>query len=128
MLRYRRRRTLACRFIQAFGRAGFTFKHYPPRLMTNRSNIARWLESETLHLKRLGMSFHRIAEHAKNALRTSFSRSSRESVMGLRAALASKQVCQAILHPKRARAIGWPPYLILRPKYELLWMDCRERC
>ena len=34
-----------------------------PRLLTNRSVIARWVEAETLHLKRLGMSFQVIADH-----------------------------------------------------------------
>jgi hypothetical protein len=34
-----------------------------PRLLTNRSLIARWVESEALHLKRLGMSFEKIADH-----------------------------------------------------------------
>jgi hypothetical protein len=34
-----------------------------PRLLTNRSIIARWVEAETLHLKRLGMSYQLIASH-----------------------------------------------------------------
>src|SRR6267142_7048926 len=34
-----------------------------PRLLTKRSVIARWVEAETLHLKRLGMSFQVIADH-----------------------------------------------------------------
>ena len=34
-----------------------------PRLLTNRSIIARWVEAESLHLKRLGMSFEKIADH-----------------------------------------------------------------
>src|SRR5260370_37089105 len=34
-----------------------------PRLLTNRSIIARWVEAETLHLKRLGMSYQLIADH-----------------------------------------------------------------
>src|ERR1700682_835319 len=34
-----------------------------PRLLTNRSIIARWVEAETLHLKRLGMSYQVIADH-----------------------------------------------------------------
>jgi len=34
-----------------------------PRLLTNRSIIARWVEAETLHLKRLGMSYEVIADH-----------------------------------------------------------------
>jgi hypothetical protein len=34
----------------------------PPRL-TNRSLIARWVEAEALHLKRLGMNYPMIAEH-----------------------------------------------------------------
>lgn len=34
-----------------------------PRLLTNRSIIARWVEAETLHLKRLGMSYQVIANH-----------------------------------------------------------------
>jgi hypothetical protein len=32
-------------------------------VLTNRSIIARWVEGETLHLKRLGMSFQAIADH-----------------------------------------------------------------
>ena len=31
--------------------------------LTNRSLIARWVEAETLHLKRLGMSYQAIADH-----------------------------------------------------------------
>jgi hypothetical protein len=34
-----------------------------PRILANRSIIARWVEAETLHLKRLGMSFQVIADH-----------------------------------------------------------------
>jgi len=34
-----------------------------PRLLTNRSTVARWVEAETLHLKRLGMSYQEIADH-----------------------------------------------------------------
>jgi hypothetical protein len=34
-----------------------------PRVLTNRSIIARWVEAETLHLKRLGMSYQVIADH-----------------------------------------------------------------
>jgi hypothetical protein len=34
-----------------------------PRLLTNRSIVARWVEAETLHLKRLGMSYQEIADH-----------------------------------------------------------------
>ena len=34
-----------------------------PRQLTNRSIIARWVEAETLHLKRLGMSYQVIADH-----------------------------------------------------------------
>src|ERR1700687_5174016 len=34
-----------------------------PKLLTNRSSIARWVEAETLHLKRLGMSYQVIADH-----------------------------------------------------------------
>ena len=34
-----------------------------PKVLTNRSIIARWVEGETLHLKRLGMSFQAIADH-----------------------------------------------------------------
>src|SRR5713226_1737743 len=34
-----------------------------PRLLTSRSIIARWVEAETLHLKRLGMSYQLIADH-----------------------------------------------------------------
>jgi hypothetical protein len=31
--------------------------------LTNRSIIAAWVEAETLHMKRLGMGYHAIAEH-----------------------------------------------------------------
>ena len=31
--------------------------------LTNRSRIARWVEAETLHLKRLGMGYQAIADH-----------------------------------------------------------------
>src|SRR5262249_25785590 len=31
--------------------------------LTNRSLIARWVETETLHLKRLGMGYQAIADH-----------------------------------------------------------------
>src|SRR5215469_15394570 len=34
-----------------------------PKLLTNRSIIARWVEAESLHLKRLGMSYQAIADH-----------------------------------------------------------------
>src|SRR5215471_10904584 len=34
-----------------------------PKLLTNRSIIARWVEAETLHLKRLGMGYQAIADH-----------------------------------------------------------------
>lgn len=34
-----------------------------PKLLTNRTIIARWVEAETLHLKRLGMGYETIAEH-----------------------------------------------------------------
>jgi hypothetical protein len=34
-----------------------------PRSLTNRSIVARWIEAETRHLKRLGMSFEAIADH-----------------------------------------------------------------
>src|SRR5260370_29684782 len=34
-----------------------------PKVLTNRSIIARWVEAETLHLKRLGMGYQAIAEH-----------------------------------------------------------------
>lgn len=34
-----------------------------PKLLTNRSVIARWVEAETLHVKRLGMSYQAIADH-----------------------------------------------------------------
>jgi len=34
-----------------------------PRLVTQRTILARWLEAETLHLKRLGMSYQLIADH-----------------------------------------------------------------
>jgi len=34
-----------------------------PKVLTNRSIIARWVEAETLHLKRLGMSYQVIANH-----------------------------------------------------------------
>jgi hypothetical protein len=34
-----------------------------PKVLTNRSIIARWVEAETLHLKRLGMGYQAIADH-----------------------------------------------------------------
>jgi hypothetical protein len=34
-----------------------------PARLTERSIIARWVEAETLHLKRLGMSYQVIADH-----------------------------------------------------------------
>jgi hypothetical protein len=34
-----------------------------PKQLTNRSIIARWVEAETLHLKRLGMGYQAIADH-----------------------------------------------------------------
>jgi hypothetical protein len=34
-----------------------------PRLLTDRSMNARWIEAEALHLKRLGMSYQGIANH-----------------------------------------------------------------
>src|SRR5258708_13625504 len=34
-----------------------------PKQLTNRSLIARWVEGETLHLKRLGMGYQAIADH-----------------------------------------------------------------
>ena len=34
-----------------------------PARLTNRSIIARWVETETLHLKRLGMGYQAIADH-----------------------------------------------------------------
>jgi hypothetical protein len=34
-----------------------------PKVLTNRSIIARWVETETLHLKRLGMGFQAVADH-----------------------------------------------------------------
>ena len=34
-----------------------------PKRLTDRSLIARWVEAETLHLKRLGMSYQAIADH-----------------------------------------------------------------
>ena len=34
-----------------------------PKQLTNRSVIARWVEAETLHLKRLGMGYQAIADH-----------------------------------------------------------------
>jgi hypothetical protein len=40
-----------------------------PRQLTNRSIIARWVEAETLHLKRLGMSYQTIAEHLMGVAR-----------------------------------------------------------
>jgi hypothetical protein len=40
-----------------------------PKRLTNRSLIARWVEAETLHLKRLGMSYQAIAEHITNVAR-----------------------------------------------------------
>src|SRR5260370_22208346 len=40
-----------------------------PRFLTNRSVIARWVEAETLHLKRLGMSYQVIADHIVGVVR-----------------------------------------------------------
>jgi hypothetical protein len=34
-----------------------------PKRLTDRTIIARWVEAETLHLKRLGMGYEAIAEH-----------------------------------------------------------------
>jgi hypothetical protein len=34
-----------------------------PKRLTNRSLLARWVEAETLHLKRLGMAYEAIADH-----------------------------------------------------------------
>jgi hypothetical protein len=34
-----------------------------PKRLTNRSIIARWVEAETLHLKRLGMGYQAVADH-----------------------------------------------------------------
>jgi hypothetical protein len=34
-----------------------------PKRLTARSIIARWVEAETLHLKRLGMGYQAIADH-----------------------------------------------------------------
>src|SRR5258705_13560964 len=34
-----------------------------PKRLTNRSLIARWVEAEALHLKRLGMGYQAIADH-----------------------------------------------------------------
>jgi hypothetical protein len=34
-----------------------------PERLTNRTIIARWVETETLHLKRLGMGYQAIADH-----------------------------------------------------------------
>jgi len=34
-----------------------------PKRLTSRSLLARWVESETLHLKRLGISYQAIANH-----------------------------------------------------------------
>jgi hypothetical protein len=34
-----------------------------PKQLTKRSLIARWVEAETLHLKRLGMGYQAIADH-----------------------------------------------------------------
>jgi hypothetical protein len=34
-----------------------------PKGLTNRSIIARWVETETLHLKQLGMGYQAIADH-----------------------------------------------------------------
>ena len=33
------------------------------QLLTSRTVLARWVEAETMHLKRLGMSYQAIAEH-----------------------------------------------------------------
>src|ERR1700733_7336183 len=40
-----------------------------PRLLTQRSMLARWVEAETLHLKRLGMSYQTIADHLMRVAR-----------------------------------------------------------
>src|SRR6267154_4097231 len=40
-----------------------------PGVLTNRSIIARWVEAETLHLKRLGMSYQAIADHIMRVAR-----------------------------------------------------------
>src|SRR5258708_34335364 len=37
--------------------------------LTNRSLMARWVEAEALHLKRLGMSYQAIAEHLMGVAR-----------------------------------------------------------
>jgi hypothetical protein len=40
-----------------------------PKVLTNRSIIARWVEAETLHLKRLGMGYQAIADHVVEVAR-----------------------------------------------------------
>ena|ERR1700676_3147119 len=40
-----------------------------PKRLTGKSIIARWVEAETLHLKRLGMSYLTIAEHITRVAR-----------------------------------------------------------
>lgn len=42
---------------------GTTRQANKPKRLTNRSLIARWVEAETLHLKRLGMGYQAIADH-----------------------------------------------------------------
>lgn len=42
-----------------------------PARLTNRSIIARWVETETLHLKRLGMGYQAIADHIVGVARGS---------------------------------------------------------
>jgi hypothetical protein len=39
-----------------------TFRGKQPKKLTNRSLLARWVETEVVRLKRLGMEFPRIAE------------------------------------------------------------------
>jgi hypothetical protein len=40
-----------------------------PKLVTNRTIVARWVEAETLHLKRLGMSYQLISGHIVDVAR-----------------------------------------------------------
>lgn len=40
-----------------------------PKRLTNRSLIARWVEAESLHLKRLGMGYQTIADHIVSVAR-----------------------------------------------------------
>src|SRR5271166_2527404 len=42
---------------------GTVRRPHQSKKLTSRSLIARWVEAETLHLKRLGMRYQEIADH-----------------------------------------------------------------